>query len=392
MRHFKKWWVLYFFIACFVIGFVTMPFFHSDYFQKLWRSLTKIKWYYQILMFIGTLFLTLALHELAHFVTFLLSGCKNEMMIILFFVFYKKNGKWRLKIDFKLLLLGGGMVYPNFGEINTSEEFKRARKVMQRSLLAAPLFTLISGLLFSVITLIFFYTNIFLVPFSLFTLVFSLFYTYLSAKEAPGVYGDFKAYKRVKTDDLFALLIVSQYASTLPDQHVALMKEHLQDQNPISADLISKGFFTILLDMALQSDEIDYFVLDKVTYYANSLINYSRLINDIDNLDLAQAIIFYLDRLNYKDEANRLLNIFIITIEKSPLDLKSQEYYIKQTKHILKLSDESLFLNDHKNLNKGKLTFIMRNIPSFIESEQHKNAGYISIKPHLPIIHSSFVD
>ena len=170
------------------------------------------------------------------------------------------------------------------------------------------------------------------------------------------------------------------------------MKEHLQDQNPISADLISKGFFTILLDMALQSDEIDYFVLDKVTYYANSLINYSRLINDIDNLDLAQAIIFYLDRLNYKDEANRLLNLFIITIEKSPLDLKSQEYYIKQTKHILKLSDESLFLNDHKNLNKGKLTFIMRNIPSFIESEQHKNAGYISIKPHLPIIHSSFVD
>ena len=91
----------------------------------------------------------------------------------------------------------------------------------------------------------------------------------------------------------------------------------LQDQNPISADLISKGFFTILLDMALQSDEIDYFVLDKVTYYANSLINYSRLINDIDNLDLAQAIIFYLDRLNYKDEANRLLNLFIITIEKS---------------------------------------------------------------------------
>src|SRR5690554_2272588 len=249
MKHLKKWWVLYFLILCFVVGFITMPFFHSSYFGALWNSLTTIKWYWQVLLFLGTLFFTLALHELAHFVSFLLSGYKNEMIIILFFVFYKKYNKWKLKLDFKLLLLGGGMVFPSLGDINTKQDFDKARKAMQTSLLAAPLFTLISGLLFTTITLIFFYTNSFLVPFSLFTLIFSLFYTYLSTKEAPGVYGDFKAYKRVKNDDDFALVIVSQYATSLPLYHINLMKKHLEKQKPINRDLISKSYFTILLDM-----------------------------------------------------------------------------------------------------------------------------------------------
>lgn len=384
MKHLKKWWVLYFLIACFVIGFITMPFFHSAYFGALWNSLTTMKWYWQVLLFLGTLFFTLALHELAHFISFLLTGYKNEMIIILFFVFYKKSNKWKLKLDFKLLLLGGGMVFPNLGEINTKEDFNKARKAMQISLLSAPLFTLISSLLFVTITLIFFYTNSFLVPFSLFTLLFSLFYTYLSTKEAPGVYGDFKAYKRVKNDDDFALVIVSQYATSLPLDHINLMKKYLKNQTPINSDLISKSYFTILLDMALQKDDIDYFVLEKTLFYSTSLISYSRLISESDNLDLAQAIIFYLDRLNYKSEATKLLTLFNISVEKSNLIEQAKTYYLKQTKHILKISDESLFLSDHKNINKGKLTFIMRNIPSFIESEDYKNKGYNSIKPLLP--------
>ena len=87
MKHLKKYRILYFLLFCLFLGFVTMPLIYSAYFNDLWRSLTTIKWYFQILLFLGTLFLTLALHELAHFVSFLISGYKNEMMIILFFVF-----------------------------------------------------------------------------------------------------------------------------------------------------------------------------------------------------------------------------------------------------------------------------------------------------------------
>ena len=124
MKHLKKWRLLYFFIACFVLGFLTMPLFHSGYFGLLWRSFTTIKWYFPILLFLATFFITLALHELAHFVSFLISGYKNELIIILFLVFYKIDDKWKLKIDFKLLLLGGGLVFPDLGDI--ADEIGRA--------------------------------------------------------------------------------------------------------------------------------------------------------------------------------------------------------------------------------------------------------------------------
>lgn len=392
MKHLKKYRILYFLLFCLFLGFVTMPLFHSAYFSDMWRSLTKIKWYFQILLFLGTLFLTLALHELAHFVSFLISGYKNEMMIILFFVFYKKNNKWKVKVDFKLLLLGGGMVFPSLGEVNTDEDFIKAKKAMQTSLLAAPLFTLISGVLLFIITYSLLYTNAFLVPFSLYVLIFSLLYTYLSTKEAPGVYGDFKAYKKVKTNFDFALVIVSQYATSLPEHHVNMMRKHLKNQKEINLDLISKSYFIILLDMALQSDEIDYFVLEKVYYYYTSLMSFSRLISNVDNYDLAQAIIFYLERLNFKAEANKLLTLFIVTIENANINDLTKQYYLKQTKHILKLEDNSEFLSNPKNINKGNLTFIMRNIPSFIESEEHKNLGFNELKPHLPIKSNFFID
>lgn len=391
MKHLKKWWYFYFLIVCFIIGLITMPLFHNGYINAIWNSYTTIKWYYHILIFLGTLFLTLALHELAHFVSFLFSGYKNEMMIILFFVFYKKDNKWKMKIDFKLLLLGGGMVFPSLGDIKTLEDYEKAKKAMQKSLLAAPLFTLISGVVLYLVTLIFFYKNAILVPLSFYVLIFSLFYTYLSSKEAPNVFGDFKAYKKMKNNADFSLVIVSQYATSLPDYHVELMKNHLKPQKPINSDLISKSFFIILLDMALQKDEIDYFVLDKNLHYAASLISYSRLISNNENLELGQAIIFYLDRLNYKDEAAKLLNLFIVTLDSSNIDVKTKEYYQKQTKHILKLEDATEFLKDSKNIHKGPLTFIMRNIPSFIESENNKNSGYNRIKPLLPIIKLSLL-
>lgn len=387
MKHLKKWRLLYFFIACLVLGFLTMPLFHSGYFSVLWKSLTTIKWYFQILLFIGTFFITLALHELAHFISFLVSGYKNELIIILFLVFYKKNNKWRLKIDFKLLLLGGGLVFPDLGELNDEKDFLKARKAMQVSLLTAPLFTLISGVLFLVITLIFFYDNSFLVTFSLFTFLFSMLYTYSSTKETSQIFGDFKAYKRVKNDEEFATVIVSQYVTSLPDYQIKMMKNHLTHQNPIRMDIISKSYFQILLDMALfQNNEIDYLILDKCLYYHQHIMSFSRLLSDPQNYELAQAIIFYLSRLNYKQEAEKLFNLFIVTIENSKISLQAKEYFSKQTKHILGLKDESEFLNNPKNINKGFLSFITKNIPSFLESEKLKNKGYEDIKPFLPAL------
>lgn len=385
MKHLKKWKLLYFFIACLILGFVTMPLFHSGYISMLWSSFKSLRWYYHILLILGSFFVVVALHELTHLISFLLSGFKSDMMIILFLIFYKENNGWYVKINFKLLLLGGGLVFVNLGDIEDEKDFKKARKAMQASLLAAPIFTLISSVLFYLMTIIFFFRNGFLVPVSFYVLLISLFFTYTSTIDNGMMFGDFKAYKKVKNDYNFSVLMISQYANKVNDKYLLHMAEHLKDQRIVSNDLISKSYFLILLDQALFYEEnINYPILEKALFYANNPIHYSRLVHDITNIDLAQAIIFYLDRLNYKAEANKLFNIFIITIEDSKNTQKGKDYLIKQTKHILKLSDESEFLSDTKNIDKGILSFLTKHIPNFIESEQQKNNGYEAIKPMLP--------
>ena len=74
-----------------------MPLFHNGYIRTLLNTFSLVKWYWQVLIIIGILFLTI-FHELAHFLTFVFMGIKNEVMIVFMFLFYKnKDNKWRIK-------------------------------------------------------------------------------------------------------------------------------------------------------------------------------------------------------------------------------------------------------------------------------------------------------
>jgi hypothetical protein len=363
-----------------------MPLLHGAYAESLFNSYTHFAWYYHLLFFIGVFFLSLVFHELTHLIVFLLNGYQNEVLIILFLVFYKKNQKWRLKVDFKLLLLGGGIVFPNLGSIEDEAAFSRARKAVERSLLAAPLFTLISSTTLFILSFTIFYRNGFLVPVSLYGLFVGAFFTYLSAKEAPQMYGDFKAYKKIKTDDLFALATIQQYTTNLSTYQKGLMEEYLKDQLPIKNDLTALTFFINLLDHAIfEENEVNLFLYEKVSYYALNPSSFRRVLSSPLNAEFAQAVIFYLDRLNFKTEALKLKELFFNHLASLNKKEKMKTYLTKQTDHILGLSDEKEFLNDSKNFNKGLLTFLFKNIPSFLASEQVRNDGYKPLKLYCPL-------
>ena len=66
-----------------------MPLFHNGYIRTLLNTFSLVKWYWQVLIIIGILFLTIFLHELAHFLTFVFMGIKNEVMIVFMFCFIK---------------------------------------------------------------------------------------------------------------------------------------------------------------------------------------------------------------------------------------------------------------------------------------------------------------
>ncbi len=386
MRYVKKYRFLIFLVICFVLGFVSMPLFHGGYMEHIFRGFTKVPLYLHFLLFIGLYFLSLTLHELTHLFSFVFSGYKNDVIIILFLIFYKNNNKWKIKIDFRLLALGGGLVMPNLGRIESENDFNKAKKATLISLLAAPLFTLISGILLFLLTFIFFYKIPFLVPIAFYTLLLSLLFTLLSSKSTDQIYGDFKAYQKVKSDSAFALLIISQYTDDLTAYQRGKMELHIQNQNPIRTDMISASFFLILLYYALyETDEVDLLMVEKVSYFLKRPSSFNRFLNLRSQIELPQTIIFYLDRLNYKNEALKLMNSFLDFINNSKLNKKVKTYITKQTRHILKLSNESVFINDIKNMNTGFLSIILKNIPFYFQKEQQKNKGFEPLKLYCEI-------
>lgn len=351
-----------------------MPLFHGGYVGTLLSTFKHVHAGYQILIIIGLLFLIVFLHELAHFLTFVFMGVENEAMIVFFFLLYKnKDNKWRIKINPKLLLLVGGLVWPRLGPINNENDFKKARKAMQTSLLVAPLFTLISGILFILISMIFFY-NTFLFPISFYSFLFTMLYTYTSTLETNQIVGDFKAYKRVKNDINFSNLIILQYCE-LTDYQYEYLENYLKE-NPFYNKQTRTYLGYLLEKYIFDTEEVSMFLYEKVLAFVKNDYQFAGLFSCDEGVFLAQYILFYLHKANHDDDVERLLKIFEEKVHAKKTKDRYKNYLIKQTLHLLKISDESQYINNPKNMESHILSFVTNSIPSFLESEFKKNKGF----------------
>lgn len=372
MKFLRRHRFIVFLVSCFIIGFITMPLFHGGYFSDLMTSIKNVKWYFHILLFIGTFMLTILLHELAHFLTFIAKGYKNEVLIILFLIFYKSNNKWRVKIDFKLLILGGGMAYPTLGEINDENDFIKAKNAMLSSLLVAPVFTFVSGFVLLLLSLVFFYKIPYLVVIAIYTSIFSFLFTYSSTKETKELKGDFKAYQRVKNDDEFALLILLQYAdSTLYLSQ--LVKDKLLFMNK-NHSLKYLSFLSYLIEDELLSSKIDIDIYNYVYDYSK-VFNFRRLLLSYEGFSIAQSLLFYFHKCNFSSRVEKLIEIYKNELLKSKLKDKNKEFLLKQTLHLLNIENHFEYINNANNIHNNNLSFITKHIPSIIESEIKRNEG-----------------
>lgn len=377
MKFIKNHKFIFLLIFCFILGFLTSPLFHSGYIETLFKSYKSIKWYYHILLFLLMFFTTLILHELTHALTFNAFGYKNEILILLFFVFIRKNKKWKVKIDFKLLLLFGGLAFPSLDEINNDNDYSKAKKAIKSSLISAPVFTLISGILFIILTFIFFYKIPLLVSSSIYVLIFSLLYTYVSTKETSDIKGDFKAYKHMKTDNDFATLIIIQYSK--PTSYMYnVAKETIYKINN-SNDLIFINLFNFLLDYQINGISVDYDIY-KLVYPYNNNNTFNSLLIRKNDYKLSQSILLYLYKANFKSDVRNLFEIFKNKLLNEDINDKQIEYLYKQTSHLLGYENHKDFIMNEKNIQNDNLHFITKHIPSFIQSEIDRNKG---IKPFI---------
>lgn len=364
-----------------------MPLFHGGYVLSLVHAYLGLKWYYHIFLFIGALFSTLVLHEMTHLVAFLIKGYKNEAIILLFMVFYKNSSsKWRLKIDFKMLILGGGLVFTKLGKINNEEDFKKASKATAFSLIAAPTMTIVSSLVLLFISLVFFYQNTILVPLSLYILIFSLIYTFVSTKESNQIFGDFVAYKKMKTDKDFAFTATLQYSDEITKYQLDIMQEYVNTYKNLSFNSKFITYYLYLLEKNLFIDTEVNLKIYELTYpYIVNDYSYTRLLKSKYGIEIIQSVILYASKLGFTDRSIALLDQYINYLEDKKVNSKYITYITKQTHHLLSLSNESTFINNKKNITSYGLSFIMNHIPSFINSELERNKGFNEFELSCPV-------
>ncbi len=339
------------------------------YFYILFGSYLKVPFYYHILIFLASYFIVVLLHELAHAVAFLIKGIKPKMILVLMFLFYKDT-RWHLKINPKLMVLGGGMVMPNFHAIHSQKDIDYLKKATAFSLITAPTFTVVFASLLLLTNLIFFYDTP-LTVFAFYIALFSAFFTYTSTLSAQGIYGDFVAHKRINTDPMFALSIVTQFVDDLNPFLIDEMRKRLFEHIPSDFSIHLLNFYQVLLNKGIYEDsEIDELLLEKTRVLAKSSVIGRRIARQYQQPLILQQAILYLYRCQEDELVDRLMVLFEAELDRVKTKQPVKQYYMKQTNHLLNRIDASEYLNDTRPFHLGLMDLIVSNIPEYQADEK----------------------
>lgn len=355
---------------------------------KLTNGLSELKFIHYPFMLILTFYVTLTIHELGHFFAFLFQGIPLRAIYLTVFVFYKDKTGWHFVIKPKLWVLGGGLVVPDLPNIDRDEIYQSIKHKFAISLMAAPVVTILF-MAFVVITFIIslMYATSpvwigFYAVFTLFTVMLSSLYIYTFKLSAQSFYGDFIAYRKMKTDETFALAQVMQYAmfshenyDTRNQYFFTKTKEMLKTLR-LTSNLFHVMLLTHYIDEITRShQEIDLILHEKIKDYARK-----PSLRDEHSLLLAYEICAYFYKLKDVERAYHLFDDIQNRVSQK-LDSKMKVYLKLRTMHILNIEDHTAFLSDPKNIYIGN-SWIFEAIsdPYEMLSEQHEKLPFIEYK------------
>lgn len=343
-------------------------------FLKTWLGgYLQIPFYYHLVYFIGSFFLVVLCHELSHALAFWMKGIHPKLILVLMFIFFKSD-RWHLKIDFKLLLLGGGIVMPEFKPLESKSDIDHYQRATAFSLLFAPIFTIISASILLFLNVFYWYDHPTVTVFSLYVALFSAFFTYTSTLSAAGMFGDFVAYKKVTSDPIFGLSIVSQYVDDMTPFHYQVIKETLFTQPMYDFKLHLLNFYGVLLEKGIHSDsEMDPDLLEKTKILVGQVYTVRQILRHQQMFVLIQMSLAYLYRCHEDELVTKLLTIFHSELDRSKLSDEVKTYYRKQTAHLLCMSDESEYLSKSKASKLGFIDQILSHMPEYQEDENSRS-------------------
>ncbi|MCU0104502.1 hypothetical protein N7603_02405 [Acholeplasma vituli] len=358
----------------FLIGlFFLMEWIFPNYLTNWLKGFIQIPFYGHVILFFGTFFGVVLLHELAHALAFVIRSVSLKVIMVLCFIFYKSD-RWHVAIDFKLLALGGGIVMPHFSEIKVQSDLVQYQNSTAYSLIFAPTFTIVFSLVLFIINIVFFHQTAWLTVMNLYVLLFSLIFTYTSTLQASGMYGDFVAYKKVKTDPVFGLSVISQFVDEVSDYHIGLLQEALKGRPLYDFNLDVLNFYGLLLEKGIYDDEApDVFLLEKTKVLARQHHTIRRILRNHQLYVLIELVIGYLYRCNEDDLVEQVLVLFEFELNDSKLKTSTKDHYSKQIRHLIGLSDESDFLNTEHDFSTGLIDDILSHLPEYSLEEKNRN-------------------
>ena len=326
----------------------------------LWLNIEQVSsslsFFDYLLWLIITFYLSLTVHELGHFFSFVFQGVKLRALYITILVFHKTLKGWRFAIKPKLIVLLGGLVVPDFGDLKTDDDYEKTVNKFSKALIAAPIVTItfLSLTVISFILGLIFVLNIewmrifYLLTF--YAIPINLFFIYSFTLSNPMFFGDFIAYKKMKTDKTFALAMITQYSmftltdSEESDHYIWKKSRDLLKDLQINTTQFHIMILLNYIDGIIRRDEeLDHLIDIKI-----NRIPIHKYLKDEQGLNLIYDIACY---HYFNDNVEKAYKLFddIQKLVSNKLDPKMLTYYKMKYMHVLNIEYQDSFLSNKEN-------------------------------------------
>lgn len=388
----KQLKIIYFFIFAFLLGFFYTLLVYQGIWTKITTGLKDIPIWAYPLWILFSFYLTLTLHELGHFFSFIFQKVKVRAIYITIFIFHKTQKGWRLSINPKLWVLFGGLVVPELGEIKDEETYQKKIKAFANSLMTAPIVT-ITFLVLSIVSTILitiFSTNETLIGIfvlnTLFIALLSTIYIYTFKLSNPLFYGDFVAYKHMRTHEVFQLVQLSQYTvfsleeSSETETFLLNKTTHVLRNLTINNTLFHTLLVTQYLETILNGD----YPIDSDVDQKLRKLNIQSYLRNEHGFMLANDLALYFYKQKDVEKAYQIiLQVYAKSYPK--LNEKLVKYMRNKSFHLLHLEDHQAFLSDKENIYIGAIWIFDRLIDPYQDIEQqHKPLPYVPYVCEIP--------
>lgn len=348
--------IIYFILICFIAGLLVTSLAFNGQLAVISKGLSLIKWWMYPLIIILAFYLTLAIHELTHFMSFKMNGTKLRAIYLTIFIFYKTDKGWRFKIDPRLWILFGGLVVPDLDEIKNEEDYFKITTAFKKSLIAAPMATiiyLVLTILTCLLSLMFVETPIVIGFYLIYTIIVGLLsFVYIKSfsVSTSRIFGDFVAYKKISTHPWFQLAQFIQYQSLslennqynpyLFERATELLKTR-KYINQLFHFMILNYYLEGVNDYKMTHDQ----ALDKLFRHLK-FESFKK--DEIGLLTLYEFSIFLYDQ----GEVERSYQLYIKakSYAYKEIDDRLITYLYKRYEHITHLNDHETYLNQKENM------------------------------------------